>query len=176
MSTREERIKLLAEGLAADYKILNGRITSADGKTGTLSNLNTTAKSNVVAAINEVLTLANEPKGAQINDAATNGATTVVWSADKVYDAILEARNAVKAEILGSGTTAALDTLKELATALGNDANFATTIATGLNNRVRFDAAQTLTVAQQKTASVNIGMGDPDYDFLAAYSAAKVAT
>lgn len=49
-----------------------------------------------------------------------------------------------------------LDTLNELAAALGNDANFATTTATSLSNRVRVDAAQSLTTTQQEQARSNI--------------------
>lgn len=43
----------------------------------------------------------------------------------------------------------ALDTLQELATALGSDPNFATTMAAALGNRVRFDVQQTLTPTQR---------------------------
>lgn len=51
---------------------------------------------------------------------------------------------------------AALDTLSELATALGNDANFSTTTATALGNRVRVDAAQTFTAGEKTQARSNI--------------------
>ena len=74
---------------------------------------------------------------------------------------------------------AALDTLAELAAALGNDPNFSATLATQIANRVRFDAAQTLTAPQQTQARANIGaqsaaaIGDPDHDIVADYTAAK---
>ena len=42
---------------------------------------------------------------------------------------------------LVNGAGAALDTLNELAAALGNDANFSTTVATALNNRVLLDGS-----------------------------------
>jgi len=106
--------------------------------------------------------------GAQINDTATNGDTSVTWSADKIYDSIA----AAKSELV-NGAGAALDTLNELAAALGNDANYATTVATALSNRVRFDAAQTLTGPQQLQASTNIGVGDPERDLAAVYATAK---
>ena len=55
---------------------------------------------------------------------------------------------------------ATLDTLNELAAALGDDANFATTTATSLGNRLRVDtAAQGLTGTQQSTARTNLGLG-----------------
>lgn len=67
-----------------------------------------------------------------------------------------------------------LDTLAELAAALGNDPNFATTLATQMAYRVRFDAAQTLSAADKLQACTNIGVGNPESDFVASYSAAKV--
>jgi hypothetical protein len=54
---------------------------------------------------------------------------------------------------------AALDTLNELAAALGDDANFSTTTSTALGNRLRVDtAAQGLTGAQQANAITNLGI------------------
>jgi hypothetical protein len=166
MATREERIKQLATAMGADIKALK---TS----TGDLSSLSTTAKTNLVAAINELYVLANEPNGAQIDDMAGNGATDVVWSADKVFDTIEAAKVAVKNDLTdGAGT--ALDTLKELGDAIGNDPSFAATIATSLGKRVRVDAAQTFTAIEKKQGAENLGLGDPDYDFVVDYTAAKV--
>lgn len=53
---------------------------------------------------------------------------------------------------------AALDTLKELATALGNDPNFATSTATSLGNRLRVDAPQSLTTGQKNQGAANLGV------------------
>lgn len=63
---------------------------------------------------------------------------------------------------LVNSSPATLDTLDELAAALGDDPNFATTTATSLGNRVRFDASQTLTAGQQTTAKTNIGLANVD--------------
>ena len=61
----------------------------------------------------------------------------------------------------------ALDTLDELAAALGDDSNFATTIAGALGNRVRVDAAQGLSGPQQSQARANIGaMVDGNVDVM----------
>jgi hypothetical protein len=58
---------------------------------------------------------------------------------------------------LVASSPAALDTLNELAAALGNDANFAATTATALGNRVRVDtAAQGLDSTQRSNARANI--------------------
>lgn len=157
----ETRIVALAQAIGADVKSLTA-------KQGDLTSLSTTAKTNIVAAINELYAAL----GNKIDDLAGDGATTVTWSANKIYDTIEAAKSAIKNELI-DGSAAALDTLKELAAALNNDPNFATTIATELGNRVRFDAAQTLTTAQKLQACTNIGVGDPERDLAAAYVTAK---
>lgn len=157
----ESRLIALAQAIGADVKTLTT-------KQGDLSALSTTVKSSLVAAINEIAALLPV-----INDLAGNGDLAATWSADKIFDTIEAAKTAVKND-LTSGAASALDTLAELAAALGNDPSFATTIATGLSNRVRYDAAQTLTLVQQQQACSNIGVGDPDHNFLTEYAAAKV--
>ena len=59
---------------------------------------------------------------------------------------------------LVNNSPAALDTLNELAAALGNDPAFATTIATALGNRLRYDAAQSLSGPQKTQAQTNAGL------------------
>lgn len=162
--TMETRLIALAQAIGADVKSLRAA-------QGDLTSLSTTAKGNLVAAINEVVALVGAG-GVQIDDGAGNGDTGVTWSADKIFDSIELAKQAVKDSILG-GAGAALDTLKELADALNNDPNFAATIATQISSRVRYDAAQTLTMAQRLQACQNIGIGDPEADFVAAYNTAK---
>ena len=169
--TLEQRLIALAQVIGADIKALNLA-------QGSLSTLATTAKASLVAAINELYGLVGAGGGAAIDDAAGDGATAVTWSADKIHDTIEAAKLAVKNE-LTDGAGAALDTLAELATALNNDPNFAATLASEIANRVRFDAAQTLTAPQQAQARANIGalgaveIGNPDHDFVADYTAAK---
>lgn len=173
----ETRIVALAQAIGTDVKAL----TAAQGN---LASLNTTTKTNLVAAINELITMIGSA-GASIDDGAGNGNTGVTWSADKIFDSIEAAKTAVKDEILG-GAGAALDTLNELAAALGNDPSFATTIAAEVANRVRYDAAQTLTSPQQAQARSNIGaaaasdvstlitgLGTYDRDYAADYALAK---
>lgn len=175
----ESRLIALAQAVGADVKLLTQ-------KQGDLTALSTTAKANLVAAINELYTLLGS-SGAVIDDAAGNGSTSVTWSADKIFDTVEAAKVAVKNELLG-GASAAFDTLNELAAALGNNSNFATTIANEVANRVRFDVAQTLTTAQKTQARNNIsaadatalstlvtGLGNYDRDFAADYATAKAA-
>ena len=171
--TLEQRLIALAQVIGADIKALNLA-------QGSLSTLATTAKNNLVAAINELKTALDNAGtgGVSIDDGAGDGATGVTWSADKIFDAIEAAKTAVKND-LTAGAAAALDTLSELAAALNNDPAFAATIAAEIANRVRFDAAQTLTAPQQAQARANIGaqsaaaIGDPDRDLVADYTAAK---
>lgn len=176
MATLEARISALASAIGADIKVHTTAI-------GTLPSLITTAKSNLVAAINEVATAA--ASASEINDTSTTTSTTTTYSANKINDLLTAAKAAVKTDLInGAGT--ALDTLNELAAALGNDPNFATTIATDLGNRVRFDAVQTLTSPQKTQARDNIdaaaasdlttlttGLGTYDTDYVAVYTTAK---
>ena len=157
MATQQERITSLAQAIAADIK----RLTTNQG---TLTALTTTDKTSLVKAINELK--ASIDHATNINDTSTS--TSATWSSDKINTSI---NNAVSALVNGAGTT--LDTLKELAGALGNDANFATTIATQMGKRVRVDAAQAFTVTEQAQGCANLGIGNPDTDFVAAYNTAK---
>ena len=157
MATQQQRITELAQAIASDIKNLTTN-------QGSLTTLTTTNKTSLVAALNELKTaIAN---ASNINDTATN--TSATWSSQKINTTI---NNAVTALVNGAGTT--LDTLKELSDALGNDANFAATIAAQMGKRVRVDAAQTFTVTEQAQGCANLGIGNPDTDLLAVYTAAK---
>lgn len=101
----EQRLTLLASAVGADIKILTNKI-------GDLTSLETTAKTNLVAAINELYD-AIGGAGAQIDDSAGDGDTLVTWSANKIFDSIALAKQQVQDAILG-GASAAYDTLKEL--------------------------------------------------------------
>jgi hypothetical protein len=154
-----DRIMLTFKQIAADIKGLTNSV-------GSLAGLTTTKKTDLVSAINEVK--ASVPAaGATINDASTTS-TTQAWSASKTAAAVSQ----VKADILG-GAGAAYDTLLEIQQMIVGDEATAAALATAVNNRVRFDAAQTLTPAQILQACQNIGIGDPDTDFLTAYNTAK---
>jgi|GEM_PF-1820215 len=79
-------------------------------------------------------------------------------TAQEVADAIKAATDA-----LIGGSSAALDTLKELADALGNDPQFATAVGNALGVRVRVDAAQAFNIAQKSRGRANldaVGTGD----------------
>ena len=160
----ESRVISLAQSVGGDVKTLTNKI-------GDLTSLTTTNKTNIVGALNELDTLISGA-GVTINDTVGTGATTTTWSANKITATIDAAKAAVKSE-LTNGAAAALDTLSELSAALNNDPTFAATVATELSNRVRFDSAQTLNTAQKLQACTNIGVGNPESDFVASYTAAK---
>jgi len=161
---------------------------------GSLTGLNTTDKTNLVSAINEVLS--SSPSGAllaannlsDIVDALIARTNLDVRSTAEVTSEISAAIAAITLSSLGGLTQAevdarvqlivdsapaTLDTLNELAAALGDDPNFAATITAALSNKVDFANAQTLTIGQQLQASQNIGVGNPERDFVLDYTTAR---
>src|ERR1700712_2893527 len=153
------RISATFAQVAADIKSL---VTNV----GSPSALTTTAKTNLVAAINEVKASVGT-SGAAINDASTTS-TSTTWSAQKSTAAIAQ----LKTDILG-GATASYDTMIELQNIIVADESTAAALATAVNNRVRFDAAQVLSAPQMTQVCTNIGVGEPETDFLTAYNTAK---
>ena len=101
-----------------------------------------------------------------INDSTEDLTTT--WSSTKIKESITTAISE-----LVNGSDSALDTLKELADALGNDVNFAATLAEQMGKRVRVDESQMFSTSEQLTACTNLGIGNPDTDLLAVYTSAK---
>ena len=173
--------------IAALINAVGGDVKALTTKIGDTTSLTTTAKANLVAAINEVKTAvtALQAGSTTINDTAGDGATTVTWSADKIHDEIVAAVTAAKNDLLG-GAGSALDTLKELADALNNDASYATNIAAMLTKRLAVDAVQTFTNAEKIQGRQNIGaaadaelqqlktdLGNVDADLVALYTTAK---
>lgn len=165
MSTLIVRISDLATRMATECKSLR-TLVNANG--ADLSALTTTQKASLVAAINELKT-ALDALGTPITISDSTSSTTLVWSSSKVASEITAAKNA-----LTNGAAAALDTLSELAAALGNDANFSSTITTALSYRLRFDAVQTLTTGQKTQACTNLGIGEPDTDFVTTFNSGLV--
>lgn len=121
-----------------------------------------------------------------IKDTAT--ATTSVWSSTKtdaaITDAVRSAKSEltdkiiadvakVKSDILGAGVPETLDTLTEIADKLNGDAALVANLSVALNNRVRFDEEQVLSSEQKTRACTNIGIGEPNTDFVAIYNVAK---
>jgi uncharacterized phage infection (PIP) family protein YhgE len=175
MSSLVTRLNDLVTRVATEIKSVK---TMINGNMSGLNSLNTTAKSNLVASINELkagLDAAVAASGAVIDD-TSDTSSQKTYSITKIRDLV-----ATSVASLTSGAPTALDTLKELADALGNDANFAATITQQLGARVRVDVAnQGLTTVQKANARTNIDafgsteIGDPDTNFVTQFNAALV--
>ncbi|PHP66562.1 hypothetical protein CSC94_12800 [Zhengella mangrovi] len=158
--------------------------TLINGNASDLSALTTTAKNNLVAALNEVRAAA---VASEILDTAPNTSTTKTYSASKITSLI----DAAIASLVAA-SPATLDTLNELAAALGDDPNFATTMTNALaskaplaspafsgnptvptqtagNNSTRIASTAFVTAAVAAHAA---DIGDPNHSFLTDYTTA----
>ena len=156
------RLANLITAIGTDIKSLTGKI-------GTLSSLTTTAKTDLVSAVNEVKASVGAA-GAQIDDTAAS--TTKVYSSSKTSSVVTAA-----VANLVNGAPAAFDTLKEISDQLSADE---TSTATLFASRLRIDVnTQGLTAQQQANGQTNLGvysqtaLGDPETDLVAAYTTAK---
>ena len=102
----------------------------------------------ILLADGTVLTLTRESDAISSNDSDTK-----VPSNAAVKDYV----DTEIASLIDSAPTA-LDTLNELAAALGDDASFSTTITTALGKRLRFDASQSLSSGEITQALTNLGI------------------
>jgi hypothetical protein len=107
--------------------------------------------------------------------------TTGTDTTRAITPASLKAELDARFAALIDGAPGLLDTLNEIAAALGDDPNFATTITTALGKRVRVDTnAQGLTAQEQANARTNIDVyskaeiGDVNTDFVAVFEAGLV--
>ena len=163
------RIESLVLRLAAEFKTIYGQV-------GTLANLSTTDKTNLVSSINELRSQILVLAGITVIDDANSAATVTTFSASKITTLL----DALKADLLG-GADAAFDTLKELQTAILSDESGIAALLAAVDKRVRFDAAQSLTAPEQTQARQNIGaiaaavIGDPETDFVLVFEAALAA-
>lgn len=162
----------LATRVGTEAKALR---TLINGNAADLSALTTTAKTSLVAAINEVEAAVAAASG--IDDNTT--ATTTTWSSSKIDDEV-DTRIGVATSALVDSAPTTLDTLNELAAALGDDPNFATTLTTALGKRVRVDAVQSFTAPEQAQARTNIdaasatNVGSTTTNYVTAFETALV--
>ena len=115
------RITALINSIATDIKDVYAKI-------GNLSSLQTTTKSSLVGAINEL----KSSGGLQIND--TTPSTSTTFSGTAINSKIATAKTEVKNEILG-GASAAYDTLKEIQAQMEADDTAAATLTTAVGQR-----------------------------------------
>ena len=153
----------LATAIGLDYKTLNAAIGEAVSKTGDLTLLTGTQKTNLVAAINELRTNVGTVES-QIIDAPT-----IQGMIDTGLNGLVD------------GAPDALNTLNEIAAALAEDDSVFDSILLSLAKRVRVDAVQNFTETEKAMGRDNIGaakqvdVGDvANADPVATYHAAKV--
>jgi hypothetical protein len=125
-----ETVKGIAE-LATLVEVATGtdvlRIVTPQGVKQETDAVRTTAASESVSGMIELASLAEVATGTDAVRAVTPAG-------------VRQERAALKAEILGAGVPAALDTLDELAAALGDDQNFASSVTTSLASKQPLDA------------------------------------
>lgn len=152
------RLQDLITAVGTDYKTF--RTWMFGSATGTLAGLTTTDKSSLVAAINETKAgnAGSPPDSSEtvkgIVELATLAEVATGTDALRAVTAagVRQERTALKAEILGAGVPAALDTLDELAAALADDANYAASVTTALSNKQPIDTDLTAIAALTSAA------------------------
>lgn len=115
------RITALINSIATDIKDVYAKI-------GNLNTLQTTTKSSLVGAINEIKAFG----GLQINDSTPSASTT--FSGTAIDSKIATAKTEVKNEILGSAS-AAYDTLQEIQAQMEADDTAAASLTTAVGQR-----------------------------------------
>ena len=136
------RITALINSIATDIKDVYAKI-------GNLSSLQTTTKSSLVGAINEIIASG----GLQINDSTPSASTT--FSGTAIDSKIATAKTEVKNEILGSAS-AAYDTLQEIQAQMEADDTAAASLTTAVGQRPTYTET-----------------GNLDTDLVAIYNTAK---
>lgn len=120
----------------------------------TLSDLTTTNKTNIVAAINELKAALGPGVLAVLDDGSPK--TNKTWSSSHIIQQITQSMNAALTAIRGGAPTG-LDTLGKIAQSLGNRTDILAFVSDELGKRVRTDTdAQGLTTVQKSNARKNI--------------------
>jgi hypothetical protein len=139
----------LVSNLQTAFTRVGTEFKTVYGKLGDLTSLTTTSKTTLVGAINEVAA-AMGGAGATIDD--TTASSETVYSSSKTDSQISAAVNG-----LVDGAPGTLNTLKEIADALGDDSDVAATLTGLINAKANDDAVVKLTddqtVAGVKTFS-----------------------
>ena len=136
------RITALINSIATDIKDVYAKI-------GNLNTLQTTTKSSLVGAINEIKASGD----LQINDSTPSASTT--FSGTAIDSKIATAKTEVKNEILGSAS-AAYDTLQEIQAQMEADDTAAASLTTAVGQRPTYTET-----------------GDLDTDLVQLYNTAK---
>ena len=188
--TIKANVEALATALGTDVGLMQALV---NGGAADLSALTTTEKTNLVLAMNELKSRV-DAAGVAWGQTETDGRIQAAkgsisspaldkWASTQDVVDHVAAREAVAISAattaavnqITNGAGAAYDTLIEIQNELQADDTVITGILAALENRLRFDASQTLTEAQQITVCTNAGVGDPTFDYAGAYQTAKVA-
>ena len=159
----------LAQILNTFAALVGSNVNDLRNKIGDPALLDTTAKDNLVAALNEVrASLASG--SAVINDAITAADST--YSSQKIEFAITTAINNLK----GSAPIA-YDTLQEIAAYIEANESAGTALLSAMANRLRYDQTQLLTAEQIQNVytTLELGLKSDIENLVATYIAARDA-
>jgi hypothetical protein len=121
----------LATKMTAFVSSVGTDIKNLTTKIGNLANLQTTDKSSLVSAINELKSF----QVTNIDD--VNASTTTTFSGIAIQQKISAAKTEVKNEILGGASTA-YDTLQEIQGFIENDSSATASLVTAVADRVKY--------------------------------------
>lgn len=146
----------LKESLDLVFGLIGGDVKDANAKIGTLANLSTTEKTNLVDALNEIHTaLGNIDLSSIIDDATPS--TSKTYSSEKIISEINAKVQEAKDALLG-GAGDAVDTLKELADLIAQNKDLIDAINAVAAKSVRVDVPQnTFTIEEKEQGRANIG-------------------
>ena len=115
---------------------------------------------------------------ATVDSPALTGTPTAPTAAGGTNTAQIATTAFVKAatDAVVDGAPSNLNTLDKLAGAVGDDPSFSSTMATALGNRLRVDAAQSLTTGQKLQARQNVGITSAGDAVVTAADAAAILT
>lgn len=145
----------LSEQNTAAFTLLAQKLNQLNAKDGNLSNLNTSDKSSLVSAINDVLAIATAAQNAAANASDINDSdadsTTTTLSASEITSRLADLTTALTAQ-QNTAIASALEgeDLSDIASAVA-------ALAAADNNLVSASAAQSFDASQQQTARNNIG-------------------
>ena len=171
--TLEQRLTLLVSAIGTDHKAQATQIADILTKIGTLGNLNTTAKTSLVNAVNEVYAIAQS--GSNVIDDTQTASLFKTYSITKIKAEIAQ----LKSDLLGGVPAVAFDTLKEIADYIGTDQTATSSMAIAIGNRLSYTQADNRTLTEKAQARANIDaygsveIGNPDTDLVALYTTAK---
>lgn len=149
----------LEETLVAFATKTAQEINKVRAERGALAVLSTQHKASIVGAINEL----------EYKIVATSSGAV---SSSDVDNKIRTAIAGLKTEIMGDNVPAALDTLKEIATAIQNDQTATSAMATAIADRIKLDSVQQLTEHQKQNVETTLNLGNTGVDLVSVFNQA----